>query len=196
MFFVINIMRERRRQTVMEWKRQAKLFFKVLLVAFVAVCCALFVRSVLYVPMEVVGTSMYPTLANHDVVLVQHFGQIRRFNIVVINQGGQTIIKRVIGLPGERLKYQSNHLYINGKRIAEPFLKTTKAQHAQQNFNTSDFTLPELTKHQRIPKNCYFVLGDNRPVSQDSRTYGFINVKNIQGKAVVVYYPLKDFKII
>lgn len=156
---------------------------------------ALFVRFFLIVPLQVQGDSMEPNLHNRDEVLVQHFGGIKRFDIVVITMpSGETYIKRVIGLPGETVSYKNDHLYIDGKYIPEKFLEPIKLDKNQT--YTSDFTLKDLLKINKIPKGQYFVLGDNRRISKDSRTFGTVRTEWIQGKALMVYWPIKNFHLV
>ena len=97
-------------------------------------------------------------------------------------------MKRVIGLPGEHIAYQEGQLYVNDRPVVEPFLK----QSQQKTVLTSDFDLKTLTDHDRIPANQYFVLGDNRRISKDSRTFGTIERETIIGRAVGVYWPIED----
>ena len=82
----------------------------------------------------------------------------------------ERLVKRIIGLPGETVEYKNNTLYINGKEMEEPFINT----------NTDDFNLNELG-YDKIPENYYFVVGDNRGSSLDSRMIGLINKKDLQG---------------
>ena len=109
------------------------------------------------------------------------FTNPKRFDIIVINHE-EDLIKRVIGLPGETLEYIDNILYINGKEVAEPFLKQ----------ETKDFNITELG-YDKIPDNCYIALGDNRLLSLDSRYYGCFTKEEILGKTSLVIYPFKDF---
>ena len=88
------------------------------------------------------------------------------------------IIKRVIGLPGETLKYEDNVLYINGQETKEPYLTE----------NTEDFNITDLG-YKKIPSNCYILMGDNRNNSRDSRIIGCVPKKKIQGKTSLVLYP-------
>ena len=81
-----------------------------------ALVIALFIRFFLVTPLEVNGNSMLPALHDHDEVLVRHYGTIKRFDIVTFKlANGETYIKRVIGLPGDEIKYENNQLYVNQK---------------------------------------------------------------------------------
>lgn len=157
--------------------------------ALLAICAALFVRYFLITPLEVTGTSMLPQIHDRDELLVKHFGQIKRFDIITFKlPTGETYIKRVIGLPGDTLEYKDNKLYVNHKYIPEKFLGTQK-----QNI-TADFELKELLGVKKVPEDSYFVLGDNRQISRDSRSFGMIKRSWILGKALGIYWPLKHIK--
>ncbi|HFM5677229.1 TPA: signal peptidase I [Enterococcus faecium] len=168
------------------------LVFKYLLVS---VFLAFMLRGFLFIPVPVEGNSMENVLKQGDMVVMEKFSEIRRFDIVVFQLADGTIyIKRVIGLPGENVSYQNDQLKINGKVVKEPYLtKNLKSDHANASY-TTDFTLQELTGQSKLPEDNYFVLGDNRRVSKDSRSFGTINKNDILGKARFVYYPLDEIK--
>ena len=105
---------------------------------------------------------------------------IKRFDIVVVKMDKELLIKRVIGLPNEEIKYVDNKLYINGEYIKEPFLN--------DDVYTTNFSLDDF-KLKKIPENCYFVMGDNREVSLDSRTFGCFSKDKILGSANLVLFP-------
>lgn len=128
------------------------------------------------------GTSMMDTLKNKDIMVLNkisyRFNEIKRFDIVVIKEKDEYIIKRIIGLPGEKIEYKDNKLYVNGKYIKEEF--THK--------KTDDFSIEELGTS-KVNEGEYFVLGDNRGNSVDSRMIGFIPKKNILGKTSLTIFP-------
>lgn len=137
------------------------------------------IRSFIITPAIVNGDSMKDTLLDNEVVLVNKISLrtsgLKRFDVVVIKSSEGTIVKRVIALPGEKVEYKNNVLYINDKKI-----KTQKFK------NTEDF------KYEKIEKNHYYVLGDNRDVSLDSRAIGTISEEEIIGKVKVVIFPFKS----
>ena len=143
------------------------------------------IRSFIITPIRVDGMSMYSTLNNGDILLLEKYNKnLKRFDIVVLKNGEDRLIKRVIGLPGDTVKYKNNKLYINGKYKEEKFLTN--------NQKTFDFTLKDIG-YKKIPKGYYFVLGDNRTNSTDSRILGLIKKDRIQGKAVFTVMPISKF---
>lgn len=156
-----------------------KKFVKELVPYIIIVVIVILIRTFIITPGIVNGESMENTLFNNDLVLVNKIALkwgIDRYNIVVVDYNKDTLIKRVIGLPGETVEYKDNILYINGKETETPI-----------NFEyTKDFTLT-------AKENEYIVLGDNRNVSKDSRAIGPIKKENIKGKVNVALYPFKRF---
>lgn len=144
------------------------------------------IKQFLVTPVMVEGTSMDTTLKDGDVMILNRikykFSDIKRFDIVVIYDHNTHIIKRVIGLPGERVEYKDNKLYINGKYIKENF------EHAK----TEDFNITTLGST-KVPKDSYFVVGDNRTDSLDSRYIGFIPIDEIQGQTTLTVFPFSRF---
>ena len=140
------------------------------------------VRTYVVTPVRVSGSSMANTLKNGEILLLNkfeyRFSDIKRFDIVVVKAHKERIIKRVIGLPGETLKYENGILYINDKMIEENYLDEV----------TKDFTYEG-----KIPDGCYFVMGDNRDDSLDSRYFGCFPKKDILGHASFVLFPFAKF---
>ena len=135
-------------------------------------------------PFTVSGASMYPTLHNGDRMVLSKVGDIHRFDVVILKAPDENVeyIKRVIGMPGDTIEMKSGVLYINGKKVDQPFINTEAL--AKQTVFMDDFTLESLTGESKVPEGKYFVLGDNRGVSKDSRMIGFIDRSAIEGKAV------------
>ena len=135
------------------------------------------IRIFFFSPIRVNGTSMYPTLQDKEFMILNKISLkqgINRFDIVVVqDNNNKYIIKRVIGLPGESVMYKDNKLYINGKVVEDNYSKTT----------TNDFDNVVLGENE------YFVMGDNRTVSKDSRIIGPVNIKNIKGKTNLIIFP-------
>ena len=140
-------------------------------------------------PFTVSGASMYPTLQNGDRMVLSKVGDVHRFDVVILKAPDENVeyIKRVIGMPGDTVEMKSGVLYINGKKVDQPFINTEAL--AKQTVFIDDFTLESLTGEAKVPEGKYFVLGDNRGVSKDSRMIGFIDRSAIEGKAVFTIWP-------
>lgn len=143
------------------------------------------IRTFIATPIKVNGTSMNDTLNHGDTMILNKIdvkiNELKRFDIVVIETGETYLIKRVIGLPNETIEYKEGKLYINGKKINDPYYN---------NKNTNDF------ESVKIPKEHYFVMGDNRNDSIDSRIIGVINKKDIIGTTKIVLFPFKNMGIV
>lgn len=141
-------------------------------------------RTFFFTPVRVNGLSMYSTLNNGEIMILNKinykFNDIKRGDIVVVKTKDDKIIKRVIGLPGETLKIENNTLYIDGKERKEKYVYET----------TNDFDLKSLG-YDKIPKDCYFVMGDNRNNSADSRLIGCVKKNQIEGRTKLVIFPLR-----
>lgn len=139
-------------------------------------------RTFIATPAVVNGDSMDNTLKDGHIVLINKlsyvFGDVKRFDIVVLNNESDSdkIIKRVIGLPNEKIEYKEGKLFINDSEIK-----------LEIKFeDTEDFVF-------ETKENEYFVLGDNRDVSKDSRVLGNFNKEDIVGKVGIRFYPVDKF---
>ncbi len=161
-------------------------FIKEISVYVIIILIIILLKMYVISPIRVNGTSMDPTLENGDIMILNKIGyritKIKRFDIVVIKYKDELLIKRVIGLPGEKIKYVNNTLYVNGKKLDEEFDKTY----------TYNFSLNEIGST-TVPDDSYFVLGDNREVSKDSRSIGFIDREDIVGKSSLTLFPFNRF---
>lgn len=146
-------------------------------IVFLIILTAIIITRIFFFsPIRVNGTSMYPTLQDKEFMILNKISLkqgINRFDIVVVQENNKYIIKRVIGLPVESVMYKDSKLYINGKVIEDNYSKTT----------TNDFDNVVLGENE------YFVMGDNRAVSSDSRIIGPVNIKNIKGKTNLIIFP-------
>jgi len=154
-------------------------------------------RGFILIPVQVDGNSMEKTLSQGDMIVMEKFSAIKRFDVVVFKlPTGAIYIKRVIGMPGEAVRYEDDQLYINEKPIEEAFLeKNIKKDHELAPY-TTNFDLSNLITEDVLPQDSYFVLGDNRRMSKDSRSFGAVESKYILGKAQFVYYPIPHMKFI
>ncbi len=138
---------------------------------------------------QVIGSSMSNTLNNGDMVLLfkakYKFSDVKRFDVISFYYDEtKYLIKRVIGLPGEHIAYKDNKLYVNGEYVEE-----------NRDFITDDFDLKQLG-YDVIPDDMYFVLGDSRENSLDSREIGLVAKKDIVGKVVVRIWPITGIKLV
>ena len=158
-----------------------------------SIAVASIIMAILYFfvgrPFTVSGQSMYPTLHNGDHMIMSKIGGINRFDVIVLQAPDEDkeYIKRVIGMPGDTVEAKNGVLYINGKEVEQPFINTNNDK---KTVFIDDFTLKELTGEDKVPEGKYFVMGDNRGVSKDSRMIGFIDKSAIEGKAVFTVWPL------
>jgi signal peptidase I len=141
----------------------------------------------IYQPVQVEGTSMLPGLTNHERIFINkfvyRFEPVRRGDIVVFHfplDPSKSYIKRVIGLPGETVQVRKGHVYIDGRELKEPYVPSGFLD---------DNSYPPVTL---APDN-YYVLGDHRDASNDSREWGPVARRYIYGKAVFVYWPFQEF---
>ncbi len=140
----------------------------------------------LYQPVKVEGTSMMPALTDQERIFINKFtyrlgsNNISRGDTVVFFyplDPAKSYIKRVIGVPRDKIEISEGKVYVNGTAVAEPYVPDEYRDH---------MSMPETV----VPMDHYFVLGDHRSSSNDSRAWGFVDRKLIYGKAVFVYWPL------
>jgi signal peptidase I len=151
------------------------------------ICFAVVIIIFLYQPVKVEGTSMAPLISDQERIfinkLVYRFEPISRGDVVVFwypNDRTKSFIKRVVGLPGETVEIRQGHVYVDDKRLEEPYI------------------LPEYLDSNnyppfRVPAREYFVMGDHRDSSNDSRMFGPVRAEYIYGKAVFAYWPMDHF---
>ena len=146
----------------------------------ITIILVLLVKKFVVSPIKVNGTSMMTTLHDGDIMILNiigyRFDEINRFDIVVVDEGNEYLIKRVIGLPGEEIEYKDNQLYKKRKKVKENYGSQV----------TEDFKV-------KVKKNSYFVLGDNRTNSLDSRHFGAFKKDRIIGKTSLIIFPFNRF---
>lgn len=132
-----------------------------------------------FTPITVSGSSMYKTLHDRDIMILNIIGYklngVKRGDIVIVQITDERIIKRVVGMPGEKIECINNVIYINGKKIK-----------AKGYGKSKDFSF-------QIPEGEYFVMGDNRDNSLDSRYLGSIKEEQILGKTNLIIFPFDRF---
>jgi signal peptidase I len=152
----------------------------------ISVVIAILIVVFLYQPVRVEGTSMLPRLDDQDRLFVNkfvyHFTAIERGDVVVFyypRDPEKSYIKRVIALPGDRLRIDHGMVWLNGKSQSEPYVP-------EEYRDTK--SMPEIV----IPEGSYFMMGDHRSISSDSREFGPVARNFIYGKAAFVYWPASD----
>jgi len=149
-----------------------------------------FIILFLYQPVKVEGTSMLPGLQDQERIFINkfvyHFESVARGDVVVFRyprDPAKSYIKRVIGVPGDHILIERGRVYVNGRRLAESYVPR-------------DFidgrSYPEIV----VPHHCYYVLGDHRSMSNDSREFGPVDESFIYGKAVFVYWPVEKLGVL
>ncbi len=148
-------------------------------------------------PIRVEGSSMYPTLKDGEFGLTNVFSvkfqSVNRYDVVIIynEERGEYWVKRVIGLPGDTVESKKDILYINDKPVEQQFLDQSYVQSMQKEGQfTSDFEKVTLQEGE------YWLMGDNRPRSEDSRIHGPFKESELVGKDVMILYPLDEMKYV
>jgi signal peptidase I len=156
----------------------------------VSVSVSAFIIIFLYQPVRVEGTSMLPVLEDQDRLFINKMayrvGEIHRGDVVVFlypHDHEKSYIKRVIALPGDDLRIDHGQVYVNGTRVEEKYVP--------KRF-TDDRSQPEMT----VPAHEYFVMGDHRSISSDSRDFGPVERELIYGKAAFVYWPMDQAGVV
>jgi signal peptidase I len=156
----------------------------------ISVVVSAFIIIFLYQPVRVEGTSMLPVLEDQDRLFINKLayrvGEIHRGDVVVFlypHDHEKSYIKRVIALPGDTLRIDHGLVYVNGSRVKEPYVP---------NRFEDDRSQPEMT----VPQHEYFVMGDHRSISSDSRDFGPVDRELIYGKAAFVYWPMDQAGVV
>jgi signal peptidase I len=174
----------------------------------IAVILALFIRTFVVQAFKIPTGSMEENLLIGDHLLVNKFvfgptetpvertllpiGTIERRDVIVFKypeEPDRDFIKRVIGLPGETVEVREKKVYINGQALDEPYVHFLQPASTNSEFHeVTSFDVRERYGPVTVPPNQYFVMGDNRDNSQDSRYWGFLPRENVKGKALVIYW--------
>lgn len=165
-------------------KKHIKYIIEILAASFLAVFIAGFIRIFFFDTYIITNKSMEPTFYEGDEILLikKNFvlNKIKNFDIIVFRRDGNNLVKRVIGKEGDRIEIIDGELYLNNSLV--------KYEHYIffGNTNYSVYT---------VGRNQYFVLGDNIPVSEDSREFGLINEDDIIGQVILIFSPKNRFKL-
>jgi signal peptidase I len=156
----------------------------------VSVIVSFLIITFLYQPVRVEGTSMLPELRDQDRLFINkfvyRFENVSRGDVVVFRyprDPSKSYIKRVIALPGDTIRIDDGHVYVNGARLLEPYVP--KAYRDSRSMG-------EMT----IPPDEYFVMGDHRSISSDSRDFGPVDRNLIYGKAEFIYWPADNMGVV
>ncbi len=156
----------------------------------ISAAVSILIITFLYQPVRVEGTSMLPRLEDHDRLFINKFvyriSSIHRGDVVVFHyprDPEKSYIKRVIGLPGDRIYIDRGRVYLNGKLLRESYVP----EEYRDTRSMADLIVPDDT---------YFMMGDHRSISSDSREFGPVDRDLIYGKAVFVYWPTKDAGVV
>lgn len=156
----------------------------------ISAAVSVLIITFLYQPVRVEGTSMLPRLEDHDRLFINKFvyriSSIHRGDVVVFHyprDPEKSYIKRVIGLPGDRIYIDRGRVWLNGKALKE-------------NYVPEEYRDSRSMAETVIPEDAYFMMGDHRSISSDSREFGAVDRDLIYGKAVFVYWPTKDAGVV
>lgn len=153
-----------------------------------AVSVAMIIRTFIFEPVRVDGESMLYTLSNNEYMIVTKyqylFNDPERFDVVICRypgRGNTNFVKRVVGIPGDTVEVRDATLFVNGEPVDEPNI-----------VNKPNYTMPPVT----VGEGEYFVLGDNRPHSNDSHIIGTLVRDQIVGKVRLVVWPFAEFRTV
>lgn len=156
----------------------------------ISAAASVLIITFLYQPVRVEGTSMLPRLENSDRLFINkfvyHIEPIKRGDVVVFHyplDPEKSYIKRVIALPGDRIWIDRGVVWLNGKPLSERYVP----EKYRDNRSMAEMVVPE---------DCYFMMGDHRSISSDSREFGPVERSLIYGKAVFVYWPARDAGVV
>lgn len=161
----------------------------------IAIIVVVVIRMFLFVSFTVDGDSMDPTLVDGDRVVVNKFiyelTDMEQDDVIVFNsQEDSAYVKRVIGIPGDHVEMVDRVVYVNGEPLEEDYV-VHQGESYMDNFTLSDLGVEEET----IPEGHYLVLGDNRPISRDSRDFGLITEDSVIGEVQLRFWPLNELAI-
>lgn len=152
-------------------------FIKELIPYVIILIVVIFIRTFIVTPIKVNGSSMFNTLEGNEIMLLWKITNIERYDIVVAKTHNDTLIKRVYGLPNDTIECKNGKIYINEEQIEDPYAFG----------ETEDFE--KIT----LKENEYFLMGDNRLVSLDSRKLGPISKEEIEGTTNYILFPFHKF---
>lgn len=160
-----------------KWKKE---LLEWLVAVGIGIAIVAFIRSTFLTTYHIEGDSMLPSLHSRDQVVVLRHTSIDRGDIVILKRPNESdIVKRVIGLPGDQIQFIQNEIYINGTKLNEAYIEGQEFQLDEKSFE--------------VGQNAYFILGDNREKSLDSRQLGEFDTNRLVGEVKMIYFPLQHF---
>jgi len=164
--------------------------FKEIMSYVVIILVVVMIRVFIVTPVRVDGTSMYPTLNNSDILIEKKFDKsIDRFDVVVINYKKEKLVKRVIGLPGETIRISVTHV---GSNFVSKIL--INGEVLEEGYGYEPIEIAGIAANEvKLGSDEYFVLGDNRNNSSDSRVFGVFKKEDIKGITNFRLFPFKSF---
>lgn len=155
------------------WKSEVKEWFLALIIG---IACIALVRTTLFTTYHIHGDSMLPTLQSEDQVVVSLLSPIEAGDVVIVERDNEKdIVKRVIGIPEDTLQFREDGVYRNGEKVEEKYLQDSEWDPQQTTITLAD--------------DEYFIMGDNRNRSLDSRELGTFSSKEIVGEVKLIYFP-------
>jgi signal peptidase I len=176
----------------MFFHRLGAFFLDIIEVIVFAVAIFLFIYLLVMQPHRIKGSSMEPNFHDGEYLLsdkiTYRLREPERGDVIVFEapgSNGDEFIKRIIGVPGDKVSVKSGSIYVNNKKLDEEYIP--------QSVSTSAGAFLREDSEVNVPQEYYFVLGDNRPFSSDSRAWGFVSKTKITGKAWFIYWPPEQF---
>jgi signal peptidase I len=173
------------------FRRLGAFFLDIIQVLVFSVALFLFVYLLVMQPHKIKGDSMQPNYPDGEYLLTDkvtyRFNEPQRGDVIVFKaptNDGEEFIKRIIALPGESVKVENGKIFVNDGQLNEMYINNAMA--------TRGGTFLSDGESVKVPDAEYFVLGDNRPYSSDSRTWGFVPKGKITGRAWVIYWPITE----
>ncbi|HCM88372.1 MULTISPECIES: signal peptidase I [Vagococcus] len=179
-----------------KYRKINPLVFDILIGIFTTLILFFIVGSFFFSIDKVRDNSMYPLMRNGDKAFIsKNTKSINRFDIVAFESGNHIEYRRVIGLPGEMVKYADDYLTIDDQKIDEKFIMDQINEYGKKGeIYTQSHQGENGFQTKKIPKDFYLVLGDNRPYATDSRQYGLIAADRMKGKVNYLLFPIRILK--
>lgn len=190
------VKRKRKKKPGKQGVRRKKQSPKIILIeigitVFIFLLVVFVLSKVTFTTIKLEGYSMTEQLNDGDRLFINRMKSPSSFDLIAFKDSkGDVLVRRVIGVPGDRLYYKDDQLYVNEEEKLERYLENAVSLARQGGMKaTEDFTLTQLTGENSVPENNYFVLGDNRQYATDSRHFGFVDKKAIIGVVEFRFFP-------